>query len=87
MRILTGIQPSGTPHLGNYFGAVYYKVERFNGFGHSAVVLLNVELLGLEHTHLHALLAQQFYERLVLGKRLVAAEERKVTFGNLVLVA
>ena len=22
MRILTGIQPSGTPHLGNYFGAM-----------------------------------------------------------------
>lgn len=22
MRILTGIQPSGTPHIGNYFGAM-----------------------------------------------------------------
>ena len=22
MRILTGIQPSGIPHIGNYFGAI-----------------------------------------------------------------
>lgn len=27
MRILSGIQPSGTPHLGNYFGAIAQHVE------------------------------------------------------------
>ena len=27
MRILTGIQPSGTPHLGNYFGAMRQLLE------------------------------------------------------------
>lgn len=27
MRILTGIQPSGTPHIGNYFGAIRQAVE------------------------------------------------------------
>ena len=27
MRILTGIQPSGTPHIGNYFGAIRSSVE------------------------------------------------------------
>ncbi len=27
MRILTGIQPSGTPHIGNYFGAMRQAVE------------------------------------------------------------
>ncbi len=27
MRVLSGIQPSGTPHLGNYFGAVLQHVE------------------------------------------------------------
>ena len=48
MRILTGIQPSGTPHLGNYFG--YFKQ--------------NVELLGEEENllmivDLHALTTVQ----------------------------
>ena len=27
MRILTGIQPSGLPHLGNYFGAMRQVCE------------------------------------------------------------
>ena len=27
MRILTGIQPSGTPHLGNYFGAIRSSID------------------------------------------------------------
>ena len=27
MRILSGIQPSGTPHLGNFFGAIEQHVE------------------------------------------------------------
>ena len=27
MRILTGIQPSGIPHLGNYFGAMRQVCE------------------------------------------------------------
>ena len=27
MRILTGIQPSGTLHIGNYFGAMKPAVE------------------------------------------------------------
>lgn len=27
MRVLSGIQPSGTPHLGNYFGAILQHVE------------------------------------------------------------
>ncbi len=27
MRILTGIQPSGTPHLGNYFGAIRSSLD------------------------------------------------------------
>ena len=27
MRILSGVQPSGTLHLGNYFGAVQQHVE------------------------------------------------------------
>lgn len=27
MRILSGIQPSGTPHLGNYFGAIRQHIE------------------------------------------------------------
>ncbi|MDD3155299.1 MAG: tryptophan--tRNA ligase [Victivallaceae bacterium] len=27
MRILTGIQPSGTPHIGNYFGAIRTTVD------------------------------------------------------------
>ncbi len=26
-RILSGIQPSGTPHLGNYFGAIVQHIE------------------------------------------------------------
>ena len=30
MRILTGIQPSGTPHLGNYFGAMRQVCELQN---------------------------------------------------------
>ena len=30
MRILTGIQPSGIPHLGNYFGAMRQVCELQN---------------------------------------------------------
>ncbi len=30
MRILTGIQPSGIPHIGNYFGAIRQTVEMQN---------------------------------------------------------
>ena len=26
-RILSGVQPSGNPHLGNYFGAMKHHVE------------------------------------------------------------
>lgn len=31
MRYLSGIQPSGTPHLGNYFGAILQHVEASRG--------------------------------------------------------
>lgn len=31
MRILSGIQPSGTPHLGNYFGAIRQHVDGVAG--------------------------------------------------------
>jgi tryptophanyl-tRNA synthetase len=33
MRILSGIQPSGTPHLGNYFGAILQHVESSRSLG------------------------------------------------------
>ncbi|MDP2340178.1 MAG: tryptophan--tRNA ligase [Deltaproteobacteria bacterium] len=33
MRILSGIQPSGTPHLGNYFGAILQHVESSRTLG------------------------------------------------------
>ena len=38
MRTLSGIQPSGTPHLGNYFGAIqqHVDVSRALAPGHSA---------------------------------------------------
>ena len=32
-RILSGIQPSGTPHLGNYFGAILQHVESSRSLG------------------------------------------------------
>jgi tryptophanyl-tRNA synthetase len=35
MRILSGIQPSGTPHLGNYFGAIAPHVESSRALGPS----------------------------------------------------
>jgi len=33
MRYLSGIQPSGTPHLGNFFGAIQQHVELSRGLG------------------------------------------------------
>jgi tryptophanyl-tRNA synthetase len=33
MRYLSGIQPSGTPHLGNYFGAIAQHVDASRGLG------------------------------------------------------
>ncbi len=33
MRFLSGIQPSGTPHLGNYFGAILQHVETSRSLG------------------------------------------------------
>ena len=30
-RILTGIQPSGIPHIGNYFGAMKQCIDLQNG--------------------------------------------------------
>lgn len=41
MRIFSGIQPSGTPHLGNYLGAVKSWVEKQNSESYFCVVDLH----------------------------------------------
>jgi tryptophanyl-tRNA synthetase len=48
MRILTGIQPSGTPHLGNYFG--YFK-QNMELLGQEENLLMIVDLHALTTVH------------------------------------
>ena len=66
---------------------VHDEVERVGGFGHTAVVVLHIDGLGLEHTRLDTRFAEELDERIVLGQGLVAAEEREETFLLLLLVA
>lgn len=48
MRILTGIQPSGTPHLGNYFG--YFK-QNIDLLGEEENLLMIADLHALTTVH------------------------------------
>ncbi len=48
MRILTGIQPSGTPHLGNYFG--YFK-QNMDLLGQEENLLMIVDYHALTSVH------------------------------------
>ncbi len=60
--------------------------ERFHGFGHAAVVVLHVYLLGGQHAGLDARLGQELDQGLVLGQCLETAEERQKAVGGLLLV-
>ena len=51
------------------------EVQRLDGLRHALVVLLQVNLLGLQHTGLYSRFAEQLDEGLVLWKCLVAAEQ------------
>ena len=62
------------------------EVERLYGLGHTAVVVLHVDLLGGEHAALDAGLGEIFDEGLVLGQGLVGAEEREEAGFGLLLV-
>ncbi len=56
---------------------VYHKVERFDGLGHTAVVVLHIHLLGTLQTRLDAILREIFDKRLVLGESLERTEKSK----------
>ncbi len=60
MRFLSGIQPSGTPHLGNYFGAIHQHVQasRSLGGGDSAFFFI-ADYHALTTTHDATKLRQQ----------------------------
>ena len=45
---------------------VYNEVQRRNGLGHFAVVVLHIDLFGLQHSGFDALFGEVFDERLVL---------------------
>lgn len=53
------------------------KIQRRNGFRHLAVVVLHVELFGLEHTGLDTFFGEVFDERLVFGQSFVRPIERE----------
>ena len=63
------------------------EVQRVGSFVHTLVVLLHVDLFGLQHTCLDTLFTQIFNQCLVLGQCLVAAEQSKETFFLIFLVA
>ena len=52
-----------------------YKVEGFYSLGHTLVLLLHVDLLGLLHAHLDTGLAEELDKSLVLGQGLETAEQ------------
>ena len=62
------------------------EVERFYSLGHTTVVLLHIDGLGLEHTGLDTRFAEELDERLVLGQCLMAAEECEETCLYLLLI-
>ena len=54
---------------------VYHKIERLDGLGHTAVVVLHIHLLGTLQTRLDAILREIFDKRLVLGESLEGTEK------------
>ena len=66
---------------------VHDEVERLDRLGHSAVVVLHVDFLGLEHARLDSCFGEELDERVVLGQRLVAAEELEETLFFFFFVA
>ena len=63
---------------------VNHKVERIGHDVHVAIVLLHIEVLGLEHLRLDAGLAQELDERPVLGQTLVRpVEQQRALFAFL----
>ena len=67
---------------------VYNEIEGFHRFGHTAVVVLHVDLFGLEHAGLDAGFGEILDERAVFGERLVRTIERKeALFAVFFLVA
>lgn len=54
MRILSGIQPSGTPHLGNYLGAIRQWVDSQNADATFCVVDLHALTLEIEPSALRS---------------------------------
>ena len=66
---------------------LHHEVQGLYGFGHTAVVILHVNLFGGKQTSLDTRFREVLDESLVLGKSLEAAEERKETVGGLLLVA
>ena len=71
MRILSGIQPSGTLHLGNYFGAIQQHVELQETAGGATRLLLHRQLPRAHHDHdaarLRALTRDVAIDYLALG--------------------
>ena len=65
---------------------VHNKVKRFNSLGHTAVVVLHIDFLCLEHTGFDTSFREELNERIVLRQSLVAAEQGKETFFFLFLV-
>ena len=66
---------------------VHHEVQRLHRLGHTLVVVLHVDFLGLQHTGLDALLREVLDQRLVLGQRLVAAVKLQEALLHLRLVA
>ncbi|HTB73476.1 MAG TPA: tryptophan--tRNA ligase [Polyangiaceae bacterium] len=80
MRILSGIQPSGTLHLGNYFGAIQQHVElqeTAGGADHAFYFIANYHSLTTLHdaTRLRALTRDVAIDYLALG-----LDPKKATF-------
>ena len=81
-------QPCGTL-VGQVAGVEFlfnHKVEGFYYFGHTAVVVLHIDLLRLEHAALDTFLREELDEGLVLGHGLVRAIECQEAFVQQLLV-
>ena len=66
---------------------VDHEVEGLHGLGHASVVVLHVDLLGLQHAGLDAFFGEILDERLVLGETLERTVEREEAFvGELLVV-
>ena len=74
MRILSGVQPSGKPHLGNYFGAIQQHLQLQEEAGNECYYFI-ADYHALTTVHDPGLLRENVREIALASEHLVRSED------------